>query len=211
MKNTFATVIAIAFALSATVDTASGQERGLSLGQPSLQGQVEPQLAVPPQLETQPRLQVSPQPQTRVVGPGFQPPVAPPRSQFYFGMELQLVNGFQGKSLRIARVTFGSPAYQAGLEAGDEILTVNGRDFQYARDSFEAVSMLSQFVTASVPGPVPANGNIQACYTLRPTARPLAGMLVRNVRNGQRVFVNVYPQQRGIAGSAPVATASVGS
>jgi membrane-associated protease RseP (regulator of RpoE activity) len=155
-------------------------------------------------------------PQTQAyVNPGY-PPVAPPQqNQFYFGMDLQLNHGYQGTTLRVAQVTPGSPACAAGLEVGDEIRTVNNRSFEYARDSFDAVAMMNRFVSFNRTAPAPAvaasaYGNVQAYVAPRPlpAPRPMARMLVRNVRNGQNVWVNVFPVQRGWSGPAPAAPAA---
>ena len=148
------------------------------------------------------------------VAPGYLPPVAPPQqNQFYFGVNVQLVRGYQGTLLRITSVTPGSPASAAGLEIGDEIQSINGRSFERARDSFHAVSMMNRFVNLNNPG-VPAaaamaGGTAQAYVVPRPNPpQPIAQLNVRNVRNGQYVSITVYPQLRGWGGPAPAAAAA---
>jgi S1-C subfamily serine protease len=162
---------------------------------------------------TSPQLQVQPQ-----VGQSWiQPP--PAQNQFYFGVQVALKrNNWGGTTLQIVSVTPGSPAQIAGLEHGDEIRTVNGRNFNYATDSFDAVRLMNQFVTTPIVGApgAPAvaaaiQGGAQAAYVPlpQPIPTPIARMVVRNVRNGQNVIVNVRPQQRGFAPGAPAAAATV--
>ena len=71
-------------------------------------------------------------------------------------MQVQLIRGYGGTTLRVVSVTPGSPAYRAGLEYGDEIRTVNGQGFGYARDSFDAVAMMNRYVDSWVSSPAPA-------------------------------------------------------
>lgn len=160
--------------------------------------------------EQQTTPQVQGQQQTRVAPtyqPPYQPPVQTPR-KFYFGMNVELVRGYYGTTLRVVSVTPGSPAYQAGLEFGDEIRTVNGQGFDYARDSFEAVAMLNQYVGGGGGAPAVAAARTQATYVSPlPSPRPMARMIVRNVRNGQNVGVNVFPTQNTWSGPAPAAPA----
>jgi len=124
-------------------------------------------------------------------------PQIQPQNEFYFGFSIQLISNGYSKTLRIVSVTPGSPAHLAGLELGDEIRSVNGQGFSYARDSFEAANLLSQFVsTANVGGgPAPAATalTIQQPYYV---PQPIASMVVRNVRNGQDVLVTVRPTRR---------------
>lgn len=146
-----------------------------------------------------------------------QPYVAPPVNQnpYYFGMHVDLIPAGWGQRLRIASVTFGSPAQQAGLEVGDEIISVNGNIFSGARDSFDAVRMLNQFVGSNFGGPAPAYAApAVAAQAVQVTPNysqpPIASMVVRNVRNGQNVSVTVRPILRGgvPAGPAPAAAAA---
>ena len=141
------------------------------------------------------------------VQPPTQMYIAPPQTQneFYFGMSIELQRTWEGTTLRIVSVTPGSPAQQAGLEIGDEIRTVNGRGFQMANDSFQAVAMMSQFV--STGGPAPAAPAV-AYYVAPPTPQPIAQMIVRNVRNGQNVMVKVQPIQRSGFPAPAVAAAT---
>lgn len=126
------------------------------------------------------------------------PPVQPqvqPQSEFYFGVSIQLISNGYNNTLRIVSVTPGGPAQLAGLEIGDEIRSVNGQGFSYARDSFEAARLLSRFVSTSNVGggPAPAaTAFVQRQYIPQPTAN----MVVRNVRNGQDVLVTVRPTRR---------------
>ncbi len=138
----------------------------------------------------------------------------PQQNQYYFGMRLELNRGFNGTTLRIADVTWGSPAQRAGLEVGDEIRMVNGRGFQNASNSFDAVAMMNRFVDNNNGAPAVAASaqGVQACYIAPPTRRSTAQMVVRNVRNGQDVYVTVRPERRGFGGEfgpAPAAAASV--
>ena len=130
------------------------------------------------------------------VMPGV-PPQIRPQNEFYFGFSIQLISNGYSKTLKIVSVTPGSPAQLAGLEPGDEIRSVNGQGFSYARDSFEAANLLSRFVsTANVnggPAPAATAPTIQQPYYV---ARPIANMVVRNVRNGQNVLVTVRPTRR---------------
>lgn len=206
MRTQITTAIATLIAVAGMMTSAQAQV---------IQGQflpAQPQVQV---LPAQPQVQILPapvqtQPQAQAyVVPGYppaQPPVSPPpQNQFYFGVNVQLNNGYQGTTLRVTSVTPGSPAQTAGLEIGDEIRTVNGRSFEQARDSFHAVSMMNSFVTNNNPAPAVAAA-AQAYVSPQP-AQPYAQMLVRNVRNGQNVWVNVYPQRRGWNGPAPAAAA----
>ena len=198
MKTQISTAIAMLVTVTGMLTSAQAQIQS----QIQVQPQVMPiQTAQPPQVES-------------YVVPGYQPPVAPPQqNEFYFGMNLQLNNGYQGTTLRIVSVTPGSPAAAAGLEIGDEIRTVNGRSFERARDSFHAVSMMNRFVSRS-SGPAPAaaaasaGASAQAYVMPQPAPQPTAQLLVRNVRNGQNVWINIFPQRRGWSGPAPAAAAS---
>ena len=148
------------------------------------------------------------QPQVQV-----QPRVAPiQQNPFYFGMNVELNRDRWGRStLRIVGVTPGSPAQQAGLEFGDEIRRVNGRGFRMAHDSFDAVRMVNQFVSSPVyGGPAPAAPAVQALTVPPyPSPRPMARMVVRNVRTGRDVIVNVFPTRVGYGGGAPAVAAAM--
>ena len=184
------------------------------------------------QLQHQEQVQIQTQTQTGPVGaaigpqqrvaPTVMPLPQPQQNPFYFGMHVQLMRGYYGgTTLRITSVDYGSPAWRAGLEIGDEIRTVNGRGFARARDSFEAVSMMNRAVSfaggtapAAAAG-VAASAPAQA-YTVAypmPRPQPLARMVVRNVRNGRNVLVNVTPREKfiGAPGPAPAAAATVGA
>ena len=140
-----------------------------------------------------------------LVQPGVQPIQQNP---FYFGMQIELRRNNWGRTtLRVVGVTPGSPAQMAGLEYGDEIRRVNGRGFRFATDSYHAVRMMNQFVVSPVTGgPAPA-----VAMVVGPGAppNPIARMVVRNVRNGQDVIVNVYPTRVG-GGAPAVAAATAG-
>ena len=91
------------------------------------------------------------------------------------------------------------------MEIGDEIRRVNGRGFHYATDSYDAVRKLNQYVLGS--GQVaPASGGAQALVVGPPQVSAIAHMIVRNVRNGQNVSLNVYPTRIG-GGVAPAISA----
>ena len=140
--------------------------------------------------------------------------VMPPQSQnpYYFGMNLELIRSWNGTTLRVVSVSPGSPAQRAGLEIGDEIRTVNGRGFSAANDSFQAVSMMNQFVNVGGPAPAAAASAQAFFISPPPMPQPIAQMVVRNVRNGQDVYVTVNPTRiGGYPGPAPAAAASVGS
>jgi len=144
------------------------------------------------------------QPQIQV-----QPHVAPiQQNPFYFGMNVELKRDRWGRTtLRIVGVTQGSPAQQAGLEFGDEIRRVNGRGFRVAINSFDAVRMVNQFVTGPVfGGPAPAAQALT--ISPYPSPRPIARMVVRNVRTGQDVIVKVFPTRVGYGGGAPAVAAA---
>lgn len=145
--------------------------------------------------------------------PGVQPIQPVPQNSFYFGMRVVLKrNGWGQTTLQVVEVTPGSPAQQAGLEYGDEIRRVNGRGFKFANDSFDAVRMINQFVLTPVfGGPAPAGGAGGVTALVigpMPSPNPVARMVVRNVRNGQDVIVNVYPARVG-GGGAPAVAAAV--
>lgn len=156
------------------------------------------------------------------VNPGVQPQPQP-QNPFYFGVNVQLMRGYAGTTLRIVSVTPGSPAQRAGLEVGDEIRTVNGRGFKYATDSFDAVRRMNQYVTQSfVGGPAPATApaaaaavapGVQAFVAPPQSSSNVAMMIVRNVRTGGNVSVPVYPTPRFPTqpgfGPAPAAAATV--
>ena len=145
----------------------------------------------------------------RVQAPVTSPTVAPPLSQeFYFGMHVQIRSNPYGKtSLEIVSVTPGSPAHRAGLEAGDRIRAVNGQGFRYARNSFDAVRLLNQYVIFNI-GAIPAHAS--AHHVSHTSSKGYANMTVRNVRNGRNVTVIVRPKlKRGFGGPAPAAAAVV--
>ncbi len=153
---------------------------------------------------------------TRTAQQYYVPPVTQPQPQneFYFGFSVRLVNRYDGRLLRIVSVTPGSPAQQAGLEVGDEIRTVNGQGFGFARDSFDAVGMLNRLVspTPGGGGPIPATaaaaaGRVGTQYYVSPVVQPIAHMIVRNVRNGQDVAVTVRPTPRAVGVPAAAARA----
>ena len=201
MKKTLTAMVAtvLTVLMSGGVQAQLNQLQTTDLGQPA---QIQPTQPTQPQAAV-----VGVQPQQRVA-----PYVAPPaQNKYHFGMQLQLIRGYAGTTLRVVSVTPGSPAYYAGLEYGDEIRTVNGQGFGHARDSFEAVAMMNRYVDAwiSQPGPAPAvaaTASATVATTYYPPA-PSAQMVVRNVRNGQDVFVTVRPTIKGWSGTAPAAPA----
>ena len=138
-----------------------------------------------------------------VVDPGGQAEVyVRPIQQnpFYFGMNVELKRTrWGGTTLRVVGVTPGSPAHQAGLEIGDEIRQVNGRSFRNASDSFDAVRMLNRYVAnAGIGGTAPAaDAGVNALVISPPQVSAIAHMIVRNVRNGRNVSLNVYPNRVG--------------
>jgi len=143
------------------------------------------------------------------VMPGAPPQIQPHQNEFYFGFSIQLISNGYSKTLRIVSVTPGSPAHQAGLEIGDEICSVNGQGFSYARDSYEAANLLSRFVSpgnnvGGGPAPAATALTIQQPYY---APQPIASMVVRNVRNGQPVSVMVRPTRRFVGGPAPAVAA----
>ncbi len=191
-------ILTVAFAATATQAQAQQQSRLVQ----------QPQVAPPAQGGQQ-----------CYVNPGFQPQPQP-QNPYYFGVDVQLLRGYSGTTLRVVSVTYGSPAQRAGLEVGDEIRTVNGRGFAMATDSFDAVRLMNQFVSSPYAGgPAPAVAaaavpGAQAAYVAPPQpAQPLAMMIVRNVRTGGDVQVPVYPTPRFVTqpgfGPAPAAAAAV--
>lgn len=202
MKTTIKSTLLSLAALAATFTGGAIEAQAQQL-------QGSPLVQTPQQIETTQQHYVAP-----VVAPRPQP-----QNPYYFGFSIQLVpDGYGSKNLRIVSVTPGSPAQQAGLEVGDEIRSVNGMGFLHARDSFDGVNMLSQFVSATpVGGPAPAvaaaaTATAQA-YVVPPAAEPIANMNVRNVRNGQDVAVTVRPTPRyhvsPLPAVSPPAAASV--
>ena len=173
MRKTIVTVFAVIATVFGAVATSSAQTEQTEsrMVQPTwTQPQLQTQVLPTQQLQTQPRqIQTSPQPllvqpgqqeQLRLVAPTvspYYPPAPMPRpNRFYFGMDVQLFRDYYGQTtLRVTYVAPGSPAYQAGLEIGDEIRRVNGQGFAAARDSFEAVSMMNQANLAGMVSPHP--------------------------------------------------------
>lgn len=177
------------------------------------------------QVQAQQQVQALPQAQSGqfvyqppAVSPTVSPAVVPPVvQQYYFGMSIQLQYTAAGTpALRIVSVTPGGPAQQSGLEVGDEIQTVNGNGFFQARDSFDAVRLLSQY---TLPGNGPGTGVPVAATTTANTfyvpptpaaATGIASMVVRNVRDGRNVLVTVQPICKGgVGGPAPAAATTV--
>lgn len=204
MKKSIATTVAVFAAVVVMASFANAQMNQL---QPAAQ-QTQMQQSNGQQAMTQGAFVG--QPQTRVA-----PFVSPMPNKYYFGMQLQLVRGYGGTTLRVVSVTPGSPAHLAGLEYGDEIRMVNGQGFQHARDSFDAVSMMNRYVDtwAGGGGPAPAvaaasAGAATSYYQPMPAPAPTAQMVVRNVRNGQDVYVSVRPHRKGWSGPAPAAPAA---
>lgn len=151
-------------------------------------------------------------PQTQVQVNPYQPPAPNP---YYFGMDVQIVNEYGSAKLFIANVTPGGPAQLAGLEYGDEIVSVNNQRIAPANDSVQAVRNLNRMVRF-IGGPSPASPAAAsasgvayaAAIPNRPPAPPTANMVVRNVRNGQFVNITVYPAQVGNPGIGAPAQAS---
>ena len=126
---------------------------------------------------------------------GIQDQTKQTTDRYYFGMDVSLKKDHQGTTLLIRSVTPGSPAARAGLEAGDEIRSVNGRNFNITRNTAHAISILRQAVISSTqvrPGAMDQQGVFVADITGKSPV-PTATMVVRNVRNGQNVGVTVYP------------------
>ena len=174
-----------------------------STNQANAQCSASPQILVQPQPYVQPQIVVQPQPYV-------QPQVAPvPLNQFYFGVDIELRQcHLNGTVLRIVGITPGSPAHRAGLEIGDEIHRLNGRRFEGAVDSFDAVRLMNLYVAAG-SGSAPAVAGQAQALVIGPPAPgpPVARMIVRNVRSGRNVSLTVYPTRVG--GGAPVAAATV--
>lgn len=141
------------------------------------------------------------------VNPGVMPIQQNP---FYFGMNVELKrSNWGGTTLRVVSVTPGSPAHQAGLEIGDEIRRVNGRGFHNATDSFDAVRKLNRYVVGTNRPAPAASGAAAALVIGPPQVSSIAHMIVRNVRNGQNVSLNVYPT-RAYGVGAPAAMSAGG-
>ncbi|QEG22954.1 PDZ domain-containing protein [Mariniblastus fucicola] len=161
----------------------------------------------------QPAVQVEGGQAQAFVQPRVLPYVQPPmqQNQFYFGMRVVLKrDGWGRTSLRVVDVTPGSPAQRAGLEFGDEIRRVNGRGFKFANNSFDAVRMINQYVANSgIGGPAgPGAPAMAVMVSPLPSPTKVARMVVRNVRTGHDVVVNVYPTRiGGGGGGAPAAAA----
>ncbi len=146
------------------------------------------------------------------VQPQIQPYVQPiQQNPFYFGMQIELRRDHWGRTtLKVVGVTPGSPAQMAGLEYGDEIRRVNGRGFRFATDSFDAVRRLNSYVSSPfLGGPAPAAGAAAMVVGPIPSPSPIARMVVRNVRNGRDVYVNVYPTRVSGGGGAPAVAAAM--
>ena len=147
----------------------------------------------PPQTYVPPPQTYVPPPQTYVPPPQN---YYPPQNQYYFGMTVSPLHSRPGagQTSRIQSVTPGSPAAVAGLEAGDEIISVNGRRFP--NTAFSA-TQVSQFLNNAV-SQTGSSGNgatVQGGPRVRPQ-QGVAHMVVVNVRNGQHTSVTVYPSGR---------------
>ena len=198
MKNRIPIVVIAALLLVAFTASLRAQPQ-IGVAPPQF-GLVPPQTYVPP-----PQTYVPP-PQTYVPPPQtYVPPQQnyyPPQNQYYFGMTVSPLHSRPGagQTSRIQSVTPGSPAAVAGLEAGDEIISVNGRRFpnagysgeqvvQFLNDSLTQTGVAGNGVIATAPGP-PGRPRV------RPQQPGVAHMVVVNVRNGQHTAVTVYPSAR---------------
>ena len=104
-----------------------------------------------------------------------------------------------GQVAQVMSVVPGGPAATAGLEQGDEIVSVNGNRFPNMIGG-DIAQVLSSFVGRGQPQqayPVQVDANGKRLTVTRPGAgNPAAAMVVRNVRNGQNVQITVYPTRR---------------
>ena len=132
-----------------------------------------------PKLGTQTRPKTRPYPRPQTQPPHTRPkniPKLPVIKKNYFGMQVAMVSRPNlGLTMQVQSVTAGSPAANAGLEYGDEIVTVNGRAFTTG-DSNAAIQQLQQFTRSAH----------STTHTL----------VVRNVQNGQLVQVPITPSKQ---------------
>ena len=125
--------------------------------------------------------------------PPQSPPLVPQSGSFYFGMTVSPLHSRPGAGLtsRIQSVTPGSPASLAGLEAGDEIISINGRRFPNAGLSANQVAnFLDKGVSRNGSTRIGPNGKLET------QTSGFASLLVVNVRNGQHTSVAVSPTSR---------------
>lgn len=206
MKNHFClAIIAALLVVGFTTSSQAQPQIGVAPQQFGLVPQ-QPTYVPPPQTYIPPPQTYIPPPQTYVPPPQtYVPPPQnyyPPQNRYYFGMSVAPLHSRPGAGLtsRIVSVTPGSPAATAGLEVGDEIISVNGRSFPNAAYSSDQVV---QFLNNSVSQTgFSGNGTAAAAAPGRPrvATRPqqpgVAHMVVVNVRNGQHTSVTVYPSAR---------------
>ncbi len=136
------------------------------------------------------------------------------QNPYYFGMDIQLVRDSYGRStLQVFSVTPNGPAQLAGLERGDQILSVNGQDFSQAVDSFEAVRMMNYYVQLGGGTIAPASPVAPATsvYVDPGVSRPTAQMSVRDVRTGNIVYVTVNPTPNYTSPGGPVVAPAAAS
>ena len=133
---------------------------------------------------------------------------------WHFGMSVQLQYTQFGQGLRVYNVTPYSPAARAGLEPGDIILAANHTRFGHVRTNQEGVALLQQAVNSyghGAPAPTATTTLASAHINIAPpvvqTSNGHVQMQVLDVRTGQVVWLNVYPESNGFGGGpAPTAT-----
>ena len=125
-------------------------------------------------------------------------------NQWYFGMSVSLSQG----GLYIHSVVPFGPAARAGLEPGDIIYSVNGRNFWGARNDFEAISILQSAVSGQCNGGGGGGGGGTPTVQLVQPQSGQANMIVWDHRTGRQMGVTVYPTPSGGGGGGGVPTSN---
>ncbi len=121
-------------------------------------------------------------------------------NQWYFGMSVSLNNG----QLYVNSVVPFGPAAQAGLEAGNIIRNVNGRNFWSAQNDYQAIQILQNAVGFGGGG---GGGGGGGTPTLLVQPQPgQANMSVRDVRTGNISGITVFPRSQWGGGGGGVPT-----
>ena len=113
---------------------------------------------------------------------------------WYFGMNVALRYSpqYESRVLQVVSVVPGSPASRAGLQPGDKILLINGRDFNNAQNDYMGRAIL-QDATSNPRGGVPTAGLGTYVVTQPGTAR----MQVIDINSGELTPVVCYAVSSG--------------